>query len=99
VVSVLNIERRRAALVLLVVVVAGFGGGLLAMYLGTQYQHFVYPGLMGDRELREHPSVLWMDFCMLLMSAWMITTVCSRMHNWLIGNQSIDSEIERNSLS
>jgi hypothetical protein len=38
--SILSGERRRAALVLLVVVV-GFGGGLLAMYLASQYQHFV----------------------------------------------------------
>jgi hypothetical protein len=80
-------------------VVVGFGGGLLAIYLGGQYQHFVYPGPMGDREMREHPSVGWMFFCSLLMAAWMITTACSRMHNWLMGNQSIDADIQRNSLS
>jgi hypothetical protein len=59
-------------------VVAGFGGGLLAMYLANQYQHFIIPGQTGDRELREHPSVAWMYFCSLFMAAWMITTACSR---------------------
>jgi hypothetical protein len=99
--SILSSERRRAALVLLAVVVVGFGGGLLAMYLDTQYQHFVYPGLVGGRELREHPSLLWMDFCLLLLAAWMMTTACSRMHNWLMGNRNplIDPETEPKSLS
>jgi hypothetical protein len=97
--SILSGERRRAAMVLLVVLVVGFGGGLPAMYLATQYQHFVYPGPMGDRELREHPSVLWMGFCMQLMWTWMMTAACSRMHYWRMGNQSLDSEIQRNSLS
>jgi hypothetical protein len=49
--------------------------------------------------MREHPSVVWMGFCSLLMAAWMITTACSRMHNWLMGNQSIAADIQRNSLS
>jgi len=97
--SILSSERRRAALVVLLVVVVGFGGGLLAIYLATQYQHFIIPGQAGDREMREHPSVGWMSFCSLLMAAWMITTACSRMHNWLMGNQSIDADIQRNSLS
>ena len=79
--------------------VVGFGGGLLAMSLASQYQHFVIPGLTGDRELREHPSVGWMGFCSLLTVAWMMTAACSRMHNWLTCNQSIDSEIQRKCLS
>jgi hypothetical protein len=95
--SILSGERRRAATVLLVVLAIGFGGGLLAMYLGTQYQHFVYPGPMGDRELREHLSVIWMGFCTQLMWTWMMTATCSRMHYWRRGNQSLDSEIQRTS--
>ena len=93
--SILSSERRRAALVVLVVVVVGFGGGLLAIYLAGQYQHFVYPGLMGSREMREHPSVLWVGFCMLLTAAWMMTTACSRMHDRLMRKQSSDFENQR----
>jgi hypothetical protein len=93
VVSMFSSERRRAALVLLGAVVVGSGGGLLALYLGSAYQHFVIPGLMGDREFREHPSVEWVGLCCLLLAAWMMTTTCSRMHNWLMGNQ-----FEKNSL-
>jgi hypothetical protein len=88
-------ESRRAALALLVVVAMGFGASLLALYLGTQYQHFVYPGPMGDREMREHPSIEWVSLCLLLMTAWMMTTACSRMHDWLARDKSPDLEAEQ----
>jgi hypothetical protein len=99
VVSILSSEYCRAALVLLAAVVVGFGGGLLTMYLGAQYQHFVYPGPMGSREMREHPSVGWMYLCMIFATAWMMTTACSRMHRSLMRKQSIDSENQRMSIS
>jgi hypothetical protein len=88
-------ESRRAALVLFVVVVAGFGGSLLALYLSMQYQHFLYPGPMGDREMREHPSIGWVSLCLLLMTASMMTTAFSRMHDWLTRDKSLDLESEQ----
>lgn len=87
-------ENRRAALVLFVVVVVGFGACLFALYLGTQYQHFVYPGPMGDWEMREHPSIEWVGFCLLLLTAWTMTTACSRMHDWLARDKPLDLETE-----
>ncbi len=88
-------ESRRAALALFVALVVGFGGVLLALYLATQYQHFVYPGPMGDREMREHPSIAWVFLCLLLLAAWTMTTACSRMHDWLAQKKSLDLETEQ----
>jgi uncharacterized membrane protein len=92
--SIASRERRKTALALLVPVAVGFGGGILALYLDARYQHFVYPGPVGTREMQEHPSLLWMGFCVYLISAWMITTACSRMHGWLTSHEQLDSETE-----
>jgi hypothetical protein len=89
--SILRSERRRAALVLLVVLMAGCGVFLLTDGVATLYRHFMYPGLAGDSEMQRHPGLLWIEFCMLfLMTPWMMTSACSRMHRWLLRNPSLD---------
>ncbi len=97
--SILSSERRRAALVLLAVVVVGFGGGLLTMYLAAQERRYVFPWSMVDREFWKHPSARWVYFCVLLIAGWMMTAACSRMHHWMMSNQSFDSETQPKSLS
>jgi len=99
--SLLNSERRRAALVLFGVEAVGVLGGLLAAHLFNQYVSFVEPTPRAAVHgiIQAPPSAAWMYLCMFLMTACMMATACSHMHNWLMGNQSIDSEIQRNSLS
>jgi hypothetical protein len=85
--SSVRIEDRKATLVLIVTVVAGFASYLLALYVASRYQHFVFPRPMGSKEVQEHPSIVWVAFCVLLMAAWNTTTACSRMHDWISRNR------------
>lgn len=91
-------EYRRAAMVLLVAGVTGLGGWLLAMFLAYKYQRHVYPGPLGDRELREHPSIGWVSFALLMMTGWMITIACSRMHCWLMRDKRLDVLVPKKTL-
>jgi hypothetical protein len=83
-------EYRRAVMVLLVAWLTGSGSWMLAMFLASKYQHHVHPGLLGDREMREHPSIGRVSLGLLMMTGWMITTACSRMHNWLMRDKQLD---------
>jgi hypothetical protein len=83
-------EYRRAVMVLLVAWLTGFGSWMLAMFLAYRYQHHVHPGLLGDREMREHPSIWWVSLGLLMINGWMITTACSRMHHWLMRDKQLD---------
>ncbi|WP_035350140.1 hypothetical protein [Edaphobacter aggregans] len=89
-VSIMRREYRKATMVLLVAASTGLGGWILAGFLATKYQHHVYPGLLGDQELREHPSIGWVTLGLLMMTGWMITTACSRMHYWLMRDKQLD---------
>jgi hypothetical protein len=93
-ISISNKERRRTALALLVQVSVGFGGGMLATYLEARFQRFIYPGQVGTRELQEHPSLQWLGFGAYFMTVWLITTACSRTHDWLMCHARLDSETE-----
>jgi hypothetical protein len=89
-VSIMGREYRKATMVLLVAASTGLGGWMLAMFLASKYQHHVYPGVFGDREMREHPSIEWVFFGLLMITGWMITTVCSRMHYRLMRDKQLD---------
>jgi hypothetical protein len=80
--SAIGREYRRAVMVLLVAWLTGFGGWMLAMFLGYKYQH--HAGLLGNREKR------WVSFGLLMITGWMITTACSRMHHWLMRDKHLD---------
>ena len=82
--SCMSRERRRAAIALLCTVCVGFVTGLTAMYLEAKYQSFVHPGPMGDREWREHASIAWVAFCLLVAMNCAIAAACSWMHRRLI---------------
>ena len=96
--SAIGREYRRAAMVLLVAGVTGFGSWLLAMFLAYKYQRHVYPGLLGDREVREHPSIGWVSFGLLMVTGWMITIACSRMHRWLMRDKRLDVLVPKKTL-
>jgi hypothetical protein len=95
-VTAMSSEYLKAALVLLVATAAGFGAAVLSMYLDMRYQQFVCPprGLAGTQEFQEHPSLLWMAFCVWLITVWAITTACSRMHHRLMRNRQLDLTTE-----
>jgi len=92
--SIAKTENRRSTLVLIVTLMVGFVSYMVAAYLGSRYQRFVYSGPWGDKEVREHPSVSWVIFGFLLLMAWVTTTACSRMHAWKERGTSLDLEGE-----
>jgi hypothetical protein len=92
-ISVAKKENRWAVSTLLGATTAGFGCALLSMFLAGRYQHFIYPGLMGDKEMREHPSIGWMSFCLLLTTTWITTATYARMHRWQAKSKAIDMEL------
>jgi hypothetical protein len=87
--SVRNRERGHAAMGLIFVLAAGFAGGMLALYLAFRYQKFVNPGLLGTRELQEHPSINWVAFCMWVLGTWTTTLACSFVHRWIVHRESV----------
>jgi hypothetical protein len=89
-VSAIGRKYRRAVMVLLVAWLTGFGNWMLAMFLAFKYQHHIHPALLGDREMSEHPSIGWVSLGLLMMTGWMITTTCSRMHHWLMRDKQLD---------
>jgi hypothetical protein len=93
--SIANKQRLKAALALTIAVAVGSVGSKLAWYTTAFYGHYLISGRMGDRELQAaHPSFVWMALCMYLLTVWLVTTVCSHAHGWLVRNISLDSEIE-----
>jgi hypothetical protein len=91
VVSVLNRDRRNAAMVLLVTVPVGLAGGLLVMFLGSACPLIFYLIPKGDGRLQEFIYVYYMAFLVFFMTPWVTTAACSRMHNWMIRSQSLES--------
>jgi hypothetical protein len=85
-VSAIGREYRRAVMVLLVAWLTGFGSWMLAMFLAYEYRRHFYPGSLGDWEFREH----LVSFGLLMITGWMITTACSRMHHWLMHDKQLD---------
>ncbi len=83
--SILSREGRGATLAVLAVEVVGFGGGLAAMYLASQYLNFVVPMPREGFEIQAHASVRWMYLSMIFATAWLMATACSRTHDWMRG--------------
>ncbi len=92
--SLLDRAWRRAASILAVVTAAGCAGGLLALYLASQYQRFVYAGPWGDKEMRMHPSVLWVTFLLMFATGWLLMALCARMHRRLFESHGPDGAME-----
>jgi len=93
-VSIFNSKLRKEALVVLVSVVIGSVLRFFVGLLAGLYQHFLLRGPWGTREMQEHPSLEWVVFCMLILTFWASTSAWSRMHNWLMRDQAIDTESE-----
>lgn len=79
---------------LLVLAFAAFGATarFLAIFPAMAYQHILYRGPWGDREYREHPSLIWAMFCMQILSLWLATTAWSRTLDRRKPNESFDTE-------
>jgi hypothetical protein len=90
--SILSREGRRATRVLFAVEAAAFGVGLAAMYLANSYLNFIVPMPRESLDLQAHPSIRWMYLGMIFATVWMMATVCSRMHAWMMLDRSIDLE-------
>jgi hypothetical protein len=89
--SISTLENRKAMLVLTATTVTGVISALVAAYAGGRYQHFVYPGPLGAKELAEHPSIVWVHICLLLIIVWNTTTVYSRMHARTALNKPVEN--------
>jgi hypothetical protein len=90
--SIGNSERRRAAMVLLTALAAGNAGLVLATYLAGQYQHWVHPGPMGERDMQEHPSIALVFMGLWLMTACITGSACSLMRRRLLRGLSIEDK-------
>jgi antibiotic biosynthesis monooxygenase (ABM) superfamily enzyme len=92
--SILKSKSRKELLVVLVAVSIGSAARLLAFIPAALYQHFLYRGPWGDREMQEHPSLGWVVLCMMILSFWVMTTAWSMMRGWLMRNQMLESRDE-----
>jgi hypothetical protein len=84
---------RQSALILLVAVAVGFAAAFLGLYLDSLYEHFVYPGQLGDAEFGAHPSLVWAGFLVWFSIVLSVTSTCSRMHSRL--EKSFVSGVDR----
>ncbi len=91
-VSMLTSKRRMESLVVAVAAAAFFCAYILVGILFSLYQRFMYPGPL--RDMREHPSLGWVLFCALILSFWVATTAWSRMREWLMHRQALESRSE-----
>jgi hypothetical protein len=90
--SLFRRRTRRLAFALSVDVLAAVATLLIAFFIATWYQNLLHPGPWGDVELRQHPSLEWVQLAMLLGGFWSATMVWSRVHLWLgsIGPETSD---------
>jgi hypothetical protein len=90
--SLFRRRTRRLAFALSVDVLAAVATLLIAFFIATWYQNLLQPGPWGDVELRQHPSLEWVQLVMLLGGFWSATLVWSRVHLWLgsIGPETSD---------
>lgn len=89
-----NQGSREAVFILFVTSITGFAAFFSMLYVNMRYQHFIYPGLVGDRELSKHPSIALIDCCLILMIYFIIVSTYSRMHRRMISRLPTDLEIE-----
>jgi len=68
----------------------------LIFYIGhpERAQRAEIHALIFLREMQEHPSLEWAALCMMFLSFWVMTTEWSRMGDWLMRNQLLESRGE-----
>lgn len=82
---------RRDALVLVMSIVVGAAARFFAVIVVGFYQEYLGRRLhilWGGREVREHPSLLWVYLCTVVLSLLVATWVWSRMYHWLAQQRS-----------
>jgi hypothetical protein len=100
--SILRSSFRREALALFISIAVGAAVRFLAVIPAGLYQyylgrHFHIP-VWGGPEVREHPSLGWVYIGTVALSLLVATSVWSRMHNWLMRRQRLESEVESQSI-
>jgi len=96
--SILRSNLRKESLVVFASVAAGSAIRFLAVIPAGLYQSFLGRRLhilWGDREVREHPSLVWVSLAMMLLSFLVATSLWSRMHNLLMRSQKLEPEVDR----
>jgi hypothetical protein len=86
--SLWNDVRRRAALVVLVVMASGAVFGLLQQLLSKRYAIVVWPG-----QQPPPPRVFWPAFYVFLAALFTTTTICSRTHFWIMGDETTNGQM------
>ena len=93
-VSLIDRDSRKQALVILVAVAVGCAARILMSALIGLYQHVLFRGPWGDREMRQHPSFGWFTFFAMVLCLWALTAAWSRMHDRLMRGQALDARRE-----
>jgi len=82
----------KSPLIVLACAALGATARFLAIFPVMAYQHFLYRGPWGDREIQQHPSLGWASICMTALSLWLATTAWSRTHDRLTRSKSFNLE-------
>jgi hypothetical protein len=73
--------RRNALVTVLASVLVSSSGFMLSLLLATVWQEFLKPRPWGGQDMDQHPSVLWVAFCLMLSAAWVTTATYSALRN------------------
>ena len=87
--SFLHPDYRRSTAVLFASLAAPLAIIPPAAYLQRAVQHSIYPGLVGTRELQQHPALGWLGLAMLLTIGAATAGTCSLMHRILFRPKSM----------
>jgi hypothetical protein len=96
--SIAKRSLRKVAFVVMVSITAWSALRVLALAPGALYQNWLgrrlHIPIWGGREVQEHPSLGWVYLCMILLSFLLATSIWSRLHNWLMRSQRLQSEVD-----
>jgi hypothetical protein len=97
-VSIAKRSLRKAALVVVVSASAWSALRFLAAAPATLYQNWLgrrlHIPIWGGNDVRQHPSPMWVYFSTIVLSFLVATSVWSRLHNWLLRDQRLESETD-----
>ncbi len=82
-----SVRRKDFTTVFAAVIVAN-AGFLVTMCLATVWQRHLFAGQWGDKEMRAHPSLLWLTFFLMLITAWLTTVTYSALRSHFMHSES-----------
>jgi hypothetical protein len=96
--SIAKRSLRKAAFVVMVSATAWSALRVLALAPGALYQNWLgrrlHIPVCGGDDVQQHPSLTWVYFFTIVLSFLAATSVWSRLHNWLMRNQRLESEVD-----